>query len=254
MANQKKYYTQTEVDEYVHGLLTNSEIALTRQAERIEKERKENERLLKELEEYKKKEKAIARLLILSERKAKFLETNTRSRCAMEIERLARLAERWDSFFAGLENKYNVEDKKKLDEFKNQLVETINNMLDMENIFDAKPLSDAEKAHNDELARLGIIREKKQSDLDNRFDRLVQEFNMKIGDTVTRKRGRPKKNQGDSLNSIEKNLKGKKPTAITEVYPPVGDSGFDFEEALNPTDSLEDIMRDLLGDNFPDDV
>ena len=107
----KKYYTQSEVDDYVRKLLTDSEIALSKQAERIEKERRENAKLSKELEEYKKKEKSISRLLVLSERKAKFLETTTRSRCAMEIERLARLAEKWDSFFGELKAKYEPEDK-----------------------------------------------------------------------------------------------------------------------------------------------
>ena len=32
----KKYYTQSEVDDYVRKLLTDSEIALSKQAERIE--------------------------------------------------------------------------------------------------------------------------------------------------------------------------------------------------------------------------
>ena len=36
----RKYYTQVEVDEYVRKLLTDSEIALSKQAERIEKEKK----------------------------------------------------------------------------------------------------------------------------------------------------------------------------------------------------------------------
>ncbi len=246
MAKSKKYYTQTEVDEYVRSLLTNSEIALTKQAERLEKERKENERLTKELEEFKKKEKTIARLLILSERKAKFLETNTRSRCSIEIERLARLAERWDEFFEGLDKAYNPDDKAKLEEFKSQLVETINNMLDMENMF-GKPLSEAEKSHTEELERLGVVKEKRKTELDQRFDKLVNEFNMKIGENATRKRGRPKKKDSDSLNTIKKNLDKTAPKT-SPVYPPVGDSGFDFEAALNPTDSLEDIMKDLLGD------
>ena len=69
---------------------------------------------------------------------------------------------------------------------------------------------------------------------------------MKIGDNATRKRGRPKKADSDNIKEIEKSL-NKKKKAQTPVYPPVGDSGFDFEEALNPTDSLEDIMKDLLG-------
>ena len=118
----KKYYTQLEVDEYVRKLLTDSEIALSKQAERIEKERKENERLTKELEEYKIKEKTNARLLVLSERKAKNMEQTARTKCAIELNRLASLADHWDSFFEDLINKYDLEDKQKLEEFDGTLL------------------------------------------------------------------------------------------------------------------------------------
>lgn len=248
---QKKYYTQIEVDEYVRELLTKSEIALSKQAERLEQERQENERLSALVEEYKKKEKAISRLLILSERKAKFLETNTRSRCAMEIERLARLAEKWDSFFEHLGSTYSPKDKQKLDEFKSEISTAIDNMLEMESLFGDKPLTEAEKAHEEEINRLGVIKDKHQSEIDQRFNKLVSEFNMKIGDNATRKRGRPKKDASSNVKDIERALEKDK-AKDKGIYPPVSDSGFDFEEALNPTDSLEDIMRDLLGSDFDD--
>ncbi len=243
----KKYYTQIEVDEYVRKLLTDSEITLSKQSERIEKERKENAKLSKELEEFKNKEKSISRLLVLSERKAKFLETTTRSRCAIEIERLARLADKWDSFFSDLSNKYDAVDKEKLEQFKEELSKTIDGMLEMENLFGDSPLSEAEKAHESEINRLNILKNKKKSELDDRFSKLVLEFNMKIGENATRGRGRPKKDKSDNIKDIEKKLGTKKKLKTEAVYPPVGESGFDFEEALNPTDSLEDIMKDLIG-------
>ncbi|MBQ3158709.1 MAG: hypothetical protein IJB98_03350 [Clostridia bacterium] len=247
MAKPKRYYTQIEVDEYVRRLLTSSEITLSKQAERIEKERKENERLTKELEEYKNKEKSVSRLLVLSERKAKYLESTTRSRCAIEIERLAMLAEKWDAFFADLTNKYNFKDKEKLEEFKNELSQTIDNMLEMDGLFGDKPLDEAEQAQVGELNRLNVLRNKKKTELDDRFSKLVMEFNMKIGDNATRGRGRPKKQDSSKVGDIEKKLKPKTARQKSTVYPPKGESGFDFEEALNPTDSLEDIMKDLMG-------
>lgn len=235
---QKKYYTQIEVDEYVRKLLTDSEIALSKQADRLEKEKQLNKSLAKELEEYKNKEKTTSRALVISERKAKYLEQTTRSKCAMEVERLARLAERWEEFFKDLDNKYNQEEIAKLEEFKSELTTVINQMIDMQNSFET-PLSSAEKAHEAEIGRLEVVKEKKKTDLDGRFDKLVLEFNMKIGDNATRGRGRPKKSEAEK---IQKRKKAKAP-----VYPPVSESGFDFEEALNPTDSLEDIMSDLMG-------
>lgn len=231
----KKYYTQNEVNEYVKRLMTDSEIAFSKQAERLEKEKQLNKSLSKELEECKQKEKSTARLLTISQRKAKYIESTTRSKCAMEIERLARLAEKWDEFFAGLTEKYQKADKEKLDEFKEELSAVINQMVDMQLGFE-EPVNEAEKAHLAEINRLGVVKEKKKSELDNRFDKLVLEFNMKIGDNATRGRGRPKKTEAEKLASKK-----------AGVYPPKGTSGFDFEEALNPTDSLEDIMNDLMG-------
>ena len=234
---QKKYYTQIEVDEYVRKLMTDSESALSKQAERLEKEKQINKNLTKELEASKQKEKSTARLLTIAERKAKYIESTTRSKCAMEIERLARLSEKWEDFFAGLSEKYQALDKAKLDEFKEELTTVINQMVDMQSGFE-EPVSPAEKAHLEEINRLGVVKEKKKSELDGRFDKLVLEFNMKIGDNATRGRGRPKKSEAEKLASKK---------AKASVYPPKGASGFDFEEALNPTDSLEDIMSDLMG-------
>jgi len=239
----KRYYTQTEVDEYVRRLLTDSEIALSKQSERIEKERKENDRLLRELEEIKLKEKTNARLLILSERKVKNLEQTARSKCVIELDRLARLAEKWDEFFSDLSNKYEAEDKDRLEEFKQEISKTIDGLLDIEEMFVGAEVPDAVKEHEDEINRLNVLRKKKNNELDDRFSKLVLEFNMKIGDNATRGRGRPKKQDSNNVNDIEKNNKQSEKSV---VYPPKGESGFDFEEALNPTDSLEDIMKDLM--------
>lgn len=242
----KKYYTQLEVDEYVRKLLTDSEIALSKQAERIENEKKENLKLTRELEEYKKKEKSSSRLLILSERKAKYLESTTRTKCAAEIERLARLAEKWDAFFNDLSNKYDELDKEKLEEFKDELSKTIDGMLEMEELFKSEDMKEATEAHKEEVERLAIIKKKKENAMDERFSKLVMEFNMKIGDHATRGRGRPKKQDSITRKDIEKKLNSKSKSTQKVVYPPVGESGFDFEEALNPTDSLENILSDLI--------
>lgn len=238
---EKKYYTQSEVDDYVRKLITDSEIALSKQSERLEKEKKLNADLSKELEEYKKREKASARMLTIAERKAKYIENLARSRSAMEVERLARLAEKWDEYFNGLTEKYAEVDKKKLDEFKDELSTAITQMMDMGKEF-SSPLSTAEKSHAEEISRLKVVKEKRSQEMSSRFDKLVQEFNMKIGDSATRGRGRPKKAEAEKI-------KAKKAAASkNKVYPPKSESGFDFEEALNPVDSLESIMNDLLGD------
>jgi len=238
---ENKYYTQIEVDEYVRKLMTSSEISLSRMSEQLENMKRENRALEKELDELKKKDKSASRTLKIAERKARYIESTTRSKCAMEVERLARLAEKWDAFFSSLSEKYQAVDKAKLAEFKNELNIAIDQMLEMQNSFES-PLTDAEKAHLEEINRLKAVKEKKTTDISSRFDKLVLEFNMKIGESATRGRGRPKKEESAKI------AKQKQAKAKSKVYPPRSESGFDFEDALNPTDSLENIMNDLMGE------
>ena len=114
----------------------------------------------------------------------------------------------------------------------------------MEDNFNDSPLTEAEKSHISEINRLNVVQEKKKNDLSDRFDRLVLEFNMKIGDNATRGRGRPKKGESVNVKEIEKKQSKSAAQRPNTVYPSKGDSDFDFEEALNPIDSLEDIMKE----------
>lgn len=243
MARTKNYYTQVEVDEYVRKLLTDSEITLSRQSERLEAERKENLRLVKDLEESRKNEKSTTRLLVLSERKVKYLENETRSRCSKEIERLAKLAE----MIVEKKEECNSEEEYKivLEGIRNEVSNSLDTLLELAGMFGDNPMSGEEQEHASKINQFNIIKDKKKSELEGRFERLKKEFDMKIGENATRGRGRPKKSDENNITSIERKLK-KDGKVATAVYPPVGDSGFDFEEALNPTDSLEDIMKDLL--------
>ena len=91
---------------------------------------------------------------------------------------------------------------------------------------------------------------------------------MKVGDNATRKPGRPKKNTGDKkvddiIHELEygkpvKKAKNQRPLISSVVnkkiakvssVPKTDDSVFDFDEALNPTEDLETILSELLGDD-----
>ena len=106
-------------------------------------------------------------------------------------------------------------------------------------------------------------------DIQSRFDRLKQEFNQKIGSSVTRKRGRPRKNEQSIIadiglrKKVEKQVEANENSKdrINEIFydkpenkmvastiPTTADSLFDFNEALNPNLSLKDIMEDILTD------
>lgn len=261
----EKKYTSRELEEYVTKLMTESEINSSKQRERIDELKKENEKLTNELNALKRKDKASARAITLAERKSKYIQDITKSRCAIEIDRLTRLSDRFSSLFDKLE----AEDQKRLEDFNVDLKATISTLSNLgEYIEDRKPLSDAEKNYISEKTRI-TLNDAVKSDLDDRFNKLLNEFKLKVGDSATRKRGRPKKSDQSILVEVNRVIEDRKQEELTEaekqevleklneifytVKPTEqakkkktkGKDAFDFDEALNPTESLADIFKDL---------
>ena len=264
----EKKYTARELEEYVTKLMTESEINASKQKERIDLLKKENEKLSSELAALKRKDKASARALTLEERKNKYIQNITKSRCAIEIDRLTRLSERYSALF----DKLDASDRELLESFYEDLKATINTLSHLgEYIEDRKPLSDAEKNYISEKTRISVDNAVK-SDLDDRFNKLMSEFKLKIGESVTRKRGRPRKSDQSILVEVNRVVSEKKQEELNEAekqevidklnelfysVKPVetkptkkskkkNKESFDFDEALNPTESLADIMKDLV--------
>lgn len=265
----EKKYTSRELEEYVTKLMTEAEITSSKQKERIDILKAENEKLLSELSALKRKEKASARAITLAERKNKYIQDLTKARCTVEIDRLTRLSERYSSFF----DKLSEADQQTLTSFNDELKLVINTLNNLgEYIEDRKPLSDAEKNYISEKKRISLEGAVK-SNLEERFNKLVNEFRVKVGESASRKRGRPKKSDQSILVEVNKVLDGPKPanelsdaekqevieklntifyqtsTEKTKVKDELKGGAFNFEEALNPTESLASIMADLNGKN-----
>lgn len=264
----EKKYTSREMDEYIKKLMTENELQSSRQKQRIDELKASNEKLSSELTTYKRKDKASARAITLAERKNKYIQEVTKNRCAIEIDRLTRLSERYSVFF----DKLQAEDKLTLQDFNAELKMVINTLSNLgEYIDDRKPLSDAEKNYISEKKRISLEGAVK-SNLDDRFNKLVTEFNIKVGESASRKRGRPKKSDQSILVEVNKVIDTSVPGELSEaekievqeklntifyqtstekvkVKPELKGGTFNFEEALNPTDSLADIMKELSDNN-----
>lgn len=256
------------MDEYIKKLMTENELQSSRQKQRIDELKASNEKLSSELTTYKRKDKASARAITLAERKNKYIQEVTKNRCAIEIDRLTRLSERYSVFF----DKLQAEDKLTLQDFNAELKMVINTLSNLgEYIDDRKPLSDAEKNYISEKKRISLEGAVK-SNLDDRFNKLVTEFNIKVGESASRKRGRPKKSDQSILVEVNKVIDTSVPGELSEaekievqeklntifyqtstekvkVKPELKGGTFNFEEALNPTDSLADIMKELSDNN-----
>lgn len=262
MADKK--YSQTEVDNIVRKNLIETQLKISNQEDEIDSLKKQLENKELELANLKKREKLVSRALILADRRAKYIENNTRTRCAIEIDNLVQFSVKWNKFFNDLNDKYNPEDKQELENFDKELKLMINSLTDMKDRTIA--LSDPEKAYDSERKRiLGT-----EKSVDDRFKKLCDEFDMKVGENASRKPGRPKKNTGNKkideiIDELENgkpvtvspkpnkplisNIVNKKIAKVTNI-PKTEDSLFDFDEALNPTEDLETILSELLGDEF----
>lgn len=264
MADRK--YSNRELEEYATKLLTEAEIKQSNLNEVIDKLQKENESLKSELASFKRKDRASARAITLAERKTKYILDITKSRCAIEIDRLTRLSERYSSLFDQLE--YN--EQQKLEDFNAELNATINTLSNLGvYVEDRKPLSAAEKNYIAEKERISL-NDAVKSHLDDRFSKLMSEFKLKIGESASRGRGRPKKSEESILVEVNKVIDSVKPqeqlsdqekqdviNKINDIFYSTKASksekvsknnpaGFDFDDALNPTISLADIMKDLI--------
>ena len=75
------------------------ENALFGQKERIFSMREENQKLLEELEQYKKKDKQIASALLLAMQKAKEIEDNAKLAASLEMKRLTEFHKKWARYY-----------------------------------------------------------------------------------------------------------------------------------------------------------
>lgn len=238
------------------------ELSVVETKDKLEKLEKEKVRDKKIIAEYKEREKLSARALVLYERKIKYIK---------------------DMIIEGL-----LKTTKDIDKTKHEFEEVVNRRITSE------PIKDDLLFLNDNLSMFSSdlydicnkleanavitnkdrafiadkkVEESKPTDSLSRFDRLKQEFNQKIGTSVLRKPGRPKKSeqsivselglrkkvekQIDETGDVENKLNDlfyNAPTTstVTSSIPKTDDSVFDFNEALNPNLSLKDIMADLM--------
>lgn len=249
--------------------LTQKEISIVEANDKLSKLEKEKVRDRKIIAEYKEREKATARALILYERKIKFLKETAVASLLEICSSIANTKEDFNEKVSKIASDYI---RNEMLEFKDNYAYFENKVYDVCNALEKNSiLSNEDRAFISNKK----IEEKPEGDIQSRFDRLKQEFSQKIGSSVTRKRGRPKKSEQSIIADIglrkkvekqvdaDENSKQKlselfydKPqnNNVISAIPTTEDSLFDFNEALNPDMSLKDIMADLMTEKQEDIV
>ena len=244
--------------------LTQKEISVIEANDKLAKLEKSSARDKKVIAEYKDREKASARALVLFERKLKYLKTTM-------IEDLLKLCSIIDDAKSQYEEKcstiYNSEMKSDLLTYKDNYTLFANEIYSLCNKIETNAsISNEDRAF---ISNKQVSSSANSNDSKSRFDKLKEQFNQKIGASVMRKPGRPRKSDQsvvsdiglgkkvekkikvvdetkDKLNDIFYNAPTSK-TVVSEI-PETSDSLFDFNEALNPNISLKDIMSDIMAE------
>ncbi len=250
--------------------LTQKEISAVEASDKLSKLEKASARDKKIIAEYKEREKASARALVLFERKLKYLKTTM-------IEDLLKLCSVIDDSKAQYEDRcskvYNSEMKSELLEYKDNYTLFANEIYNICNkIETSAAISNEDRAF---ISNKKVASANDSGDAKSRFDKLKEQFNQKIGTSVMRKPGRPKKEDQSIVSDIGLGKKPERkiqetddaknrlneifytaPTAKTVVsnIPETSDSVFDFDEALNPNISLKDIMADIMAENPEEEI
>lgn len=228
--------------------ITENELSLVSEKAEIEKLNKELNKNKRAIDEYKEREKSSARALILYERKIHYLKQKS-------IDEILNLC-------------HKLESSIETENFKNSNFtydSVIDKLYDICNLIEQNAgITNEDRAF---ISNKPMPEKSVSTDVNSRFARLKQEFNQKVGESVNRKPGRPKKADQSIVSDIGlgKKIKDKeeidietkaklneifyetpKNTSVMSNIPLTEDSLFDFSEALNPNISLKDIMADLM--------
>jgi len=245
--------------------ITKKEISIVEANDKLAKLEKEKARDKKIIAEYKEREKATARALILYERKIKYLKEKAVEELLSVCSEIAKTKEQFGERASKISSDFI---KNEMLEYKDSYAFFENRIYDVCNMMEKNAVMSTEE--RDFIANRKTEKPIEEDDIQSRFDRLKQEFNQKIGSSVTRKRGRPRKNEQSIIadiglrKKVEKQVEEKENSKdrINEIFydkpennkvvsstiPTTADSLFDFNEALNPNLSLKDIMEDIMTD------
>lgn len=252
----KKGYDVEQVENYINNLSVKYEEKLAEQKDRLFTMRNELNMMKNRLEVYQNKDKQISQALVFAVEKAGQIENSARKLYDLEIKRISILYEHWKEILTEVERVCGgkIKDGKLLD------------MID-----EFRGGIDSVMQQNETIAKSNIKQELKTNS-DNYIKNLLNKMDYVINTKSKKKTAEPKKrveevveverpNIGNRLQMISSQLDGKtadkylndekelKKTAFASnfmkksKYPKPNESGFDLEDALNPKEDLDEIMK-----------
>ncbi len=208
----KKGYSPIEVEQYIDTLKREYGNTIVKQRDRIAQLLEEKKQSDKELESYREKSSQISKAIVGAVAKAEEIERLSRIKYNQEISRLKAFHEKWTRYYDRILDEYPLDDRlAAAGEFNRRMDKILSRATEVDDVAAA---SSAEQPSS---------QAQKEFDPMERIDRY---FAVE------------KKTPASAARSATE-------TAPRKEYADRSVSGFSFEEALNPTEDLVSILKDL---------
>lgn len=222
----KKAFTRSEVEEYTKKMLTSAEVTMSEQKDRIIELKREQENMKKSNEELQNKIKLLQRALNESERVNKQHVKDLSIQTKLTVNKVQQFGYKWKAYFRELFDEVDaLRDNASVDLFASDIVELVSSVIEATML----------RASNEEkVVPVGAELVLSEDEwMDRRLKKLSEE---------------PKYTLSTDSESKYKNVMNRlKSTMIysSELSGESKEASFDIQEALNPKDSLEKIIKDI---------
>ncbi|MGN1227876.1 MAG: hypothetical protein ACI4TX_04450 [Christensenellales bacterium] len=261
----KNGYDVNEVNKFIKNQEMSYSLQCDKQKDRIMQLSKENEMLKQKLADYIAKEANISNALLIAVEKAKQIEEGSKKIYELEIQKLRLLFNKYKVFLDDLINSHSDSSSIKttkalIEDFKKSINTTLSTNFNgnIKTVSAYDPMRALLSKMNTYIAKRNLDASKVIADYDNDtreeriFDHFYEKNNIKPISNVELKDDEKFENVVDKFLEVgdeEANALAKHIINGDEDYK---NNGFDLKEAVNPTESLEEIMKDFdfyLGDD-----
>ena len=240
----KKGYDTEQVDTFINKLSLKYEEKLSEQKDRVFALKNELSGLEDRLENYKNKDKQISQALIYAVEKAEQIENNASKLYDLEIKRIRLLYKNWEE----LVTKMLMVDipsslKREIGQFNN----TVKEVLEQNNRMSGSVIR--KDLHNNSNNYIRNLLNKMDQKLLNNFAKETEKENMRMIDLS----GKLDKIKVKGTGNMAENYLNSEETDDNSVFaktlmrkksePNPSESGFNLEDALNPKEDLDEIMK-----------
>ena len=266
---EKKGYSVAQVDVYIAGLKSDCEKTLAAQKERIDELKRALETAEKSIKAYKEKSSLVTKAIYNAVAKAEEIERLSQIKYNQEIEQLKAFHDKWISYYNKILERYPLDEElMAASKFNNRMRSILAGGAGAGGeAYEKMPVKQLEENYEKETERLqekriGYVTVKTKHGEENDESDVLREMlpdcdmsspivsgNFDPIERINRYFSTDKSHRKDGAAHAtakkEEETSGSPFSGVFDEYSDRSESGFSFEEALNPKEDLSEIMKEL---------